>query len=154
MSGLAGERIPGLTGVWVGGAKVAALGVRASRWVTFHGLALNVATDLAPFASIVPCGLADRPVASVQGVLAAAAAAARVGSGDGRAAQGQQQQQQQLEAEQLLAEYRHGLLDAFEDVFGVELQAADSASMARLLGGGGSGVQAPAEAAAAAEAVR
>ncbi|EFN56622.1 hypothetical protein CHLNCDRAFT_12548, partial [Chlorella variabilis] len=64
-SGLRGERIPGLTGVWVGGQKVAAIGVRASRWVTYHGLALNVVNDLAPFRQIVPCGIADRPVASV-----------------------------------------------------------------------------------------
>jgi lipoyl(octanoyl) transferase len=56
----------GLTGVWVGGQKVAAIGVRAQRWVTYHGLAINVTTDLSPFALITPCGIADRPVTSVQ----------------------------------------------------------------------------------------
>ena len=66
VSGLRGERIPGLTGVWVGGAKVAAIGVRAQRWVTYHGLALNVCTDLAPFRLITPCGIPERPVTSVK----------------------------------------------------------------------------------------
>ncbi len=73
VSGLRGERIPGLTGVWVDGGKVAAIGVRASRWVSYHGLALNVVNDLGPFRQIVPCGIADRPVASVEGLLAGAA---------------------------------------------------------------------------------
>jgi hypothetical protein len=76
VSGLAGEREPGLTGVWVRGGKVAALGVRASRWVSYHGLALNVATDLAGFDAVVPCGLEGRRVASVEGLLLEAAAAA------------------------------------------------------------------------------
>ncbi len=66
VSGLTGERIPGLTGVWVGGQKVAAIGVRAQKWVTYHGLAVNITTDLTPFRYITPCGIADRPVASVQ----------------------------------------------------------------------------------------
>ena len=62
---LVGKREPGLTGVWVGGAKAAALGVRASRWVTYHGLALNVNPDLMFFDYIVPCGIEGREVASV-----------------------------------------------------------------------------------------
>ena len=62
---LAGEREEGLTGVWVGGRKVAALGVRAARWATYHGLALNVNADLAYFEHIVPCGIQGREVASV-----------------------------------------------------------------------------------------
>lgn len=57
MSGLEGERIQGLTGVWVGGRKVAAIGVRAQRWVTYHGMSLNVDMDLNPFSMIVPCGI-------------------------------------------------------------------------------------------------
>jgi hypothetical protein len=64
------------TGVWVGGAKVAAIGVRAKKWVTYHGLALNVVTDLGPFGAIVPCGIEDRPVTSVHQLLAAAGHAA------------------------------------------------------------------------------
>ena len=63
--GLPAAREPGLTGVWVDGAKACAIGVKLSRWVSMHGLALNVATDLAHFEHIVPCGIADRPVTSV-----------------------------------------------------------------------------------------
>jgi lipoyl(octanoyl) transferase len=63
--GLQGDRIPGLTGVWVEGHKVAAIGVSASRWITMHGFALNVCPDLAGFRRIVPCGIADRPVGSL-----------------------------------------------------------------------------------------
>jgi lipoyl(octanoyl) transferase len=60
--GLAGERIEGLTGVWLEGRKLAAIGVGARRWISQHGLALNVDCDLAGFAAIVPCGIAERPV--------------------------------------------------------------------------------------------
>ena len=67
--GLPGERIPGLTGVWVDGAKVAAIGVKVSRWVTMHGFAFNVNTDLSYFGNIVPCGIVDKPVTSLQKLL-------------------------------------------------------------------------------------
>jgi lipoyl(octanoyl) transferase len=60
--GLGGERIAGLTGVWLEGAKVAAIGVGARRWISQHGLALNVEVDLAGFGAIVPCGIRERPV--------------------------------------------------------------------------------------------
>ena len=72
--GITGERDAGATGVWVGPAplrKICALGVRASRYVTMHGLALNVAPDLAHFNLIVPCGLAGRPVTSMAAELGA-----------------------------------------------------------------------------------
>jgi lipoyl(octanoyl) transferase len=62
--GIAAGRIPKLTGVWVDGRKIAAIGVHISRWVTSHGFALNVSTDLSYFQYIVPCGL-TRPVTSM-----------------------------------------------------------------------------------------
>jgi lipoyl(octanoyl) transferase len=67
--GIAASRIPGLTGIWVGDHKLAAIGVRISRWVTSHGFALNVSTDLSNFALIVPCGIADKGVTSMERVL-------------------------------------------------------------------------------------
>ena len=62
--GIEAGRIPKLTGVWVGERKIAAIGVHLSRWVTSHGFALNVATDLSYFQYIVPCGL-TKPVTSM-----------------------------------------------------------------------------------------
>ncbi|MEB3202158.1 MAG: lipoyl(octanoyl) transferase LipB [Synechococcus sp.] len=59
---LHGERIEGLTGVWLEGRKVAAIGVGARRWISQHGLALNVDGNLAGFEAVVPCGLSDRCV--------------------------------------------------------------------------------------------
>jgi lipoate-protein ligase B len=67
--GIRAGRTAGLTGVWVGDAKVAAIGIRVSRWVTYHGFALNVDTDLSYFDLIVPCGLADRRVTSMEALL-------------------------------------------------------------------------------------
>jgi lipoyl(octanoyl) transferase len=62
--GIEGGRIPKLTGVWVDERKIAAIGVHLSRWVTSHGFALNVSTDLQYFQYIVPCGL-SKPVTSM-----------------------------------------------------------------------------------------
>ncbi len=74
--GIEASRVKGLSGVWVsaGGPvgnerKIAAIGVRISRWITSHGFALNVATDLRHFQLIVPCGIADRGVTSMEGEL-------------------------------------------------------------------------------------
>ena len=70
--GVSGERVPGRPGVWAGGSKVAALGVRISRGVSRHGFALNVATDLVWFDAIVPCGIADAGVTSLERLLGTA----------------------------------------------------------------------------------
>ena len=63
--GLVGYRIPGLTGVWLEGKKVAAIGIKVRRWITMHGFALNVCPDLTGFQDIVPCGIVDKPVGSL-----------------------------------------------------------------------------------------
>jgi len=68
--GLRGERIPGLTGVWVENRKIAAIGIKVSRWVCMHGLALNIDVGLTPFRrDFVPCGIADRDVTSLAELL-------------------------------------------------------------------------------------
>ena len=67
--GIEGERIEGLTGVWTAWGKLAAIGVAVRRWVTYHGFALNVNTDLSHFAAITPCGISDRPVTSMAKIL-------------------------------------------------------------------------------------
>jgi lipoyl(octanoyl) transferase len=67
--GVEASRVEGLTGVWVGGEKIAAIGVRIARWITSHGFAFNVSTDLDYFKLIVPCGIADRGVASLDRLL-------------------------------------------------------------------------------------
>jgi len=63
--GLKGDRETGMTGVWLEGCKVAAIGIKVSRWITMHGFALNVCPDLTGFKHIIPCGIADKPVGSL-----------------------------------------------------------------------------------------
>jgi lipoyl(octanoyl) transferase len=67
--GLEGYRVEGRTGVWVGKEKICAMGIRVRRWWTLHGLALNVTTDLNHFGLIIPCGIRDRGVCSLQKLL-------------------------------------------------------------------------------------
>ena len=64
--GLDAGRIAGLTGTWIGAEKIGAIGVRISRWITSHGFAFNVSTRLDHFQLIVPCGIADRGVTSLE----------------------------------------------------------------------------------------
>ncbi|WP_088240806.1 lipoyl(octanoyl) transferase LipB [Calothrix rhizosoleniae] len=63
---LRGERLPGFTGVWLEGYKVAAIGIKVSRWITMHGFALNICSDMKGFGDIVPCGITDKPVSSLE----------------------------------------------------------------------------------------
>jgi lipoyl(octanoyl) transferase len=63
--GLRAGRVEGFSGAWIGDRKIGAVGVRISRWITSHGVALNVSTDLDYFDLIVPCGIADKEVTSL-----------------------------------------------------------------------------------------
>ena len=67
--GIAATRRDGLTGVWAGTGKIASIGIGVRRWVTFHGFALNVHTDLSYFSVIVPCGLPEVRMTSMQELL-------------------------------------------------------------------------------------
>lgn len=93
--GLEAGRVSGRTGVWVGEEKVAAIGVGVRRWVTWHGFALNVSTDLDAFSLIVPCGIRDKGVTSLSRLLGREIASDEV---------------------------RPAVLHAFSEVFGLELE--------------------------------
>src|SRR5512144_88080 len=67
--GVEAGRVEGLTGTWVGHDKIGAIGVRIARWVTSHGFAFNVASDLSAFDLIVPCGIRGRGVTSLERLL-------------------------------------------------------------------------------------
>ena len=70
--GISASRIKGLTGVWVGEEKIAAQGVRISRWVTMHGFSLNVNPDLSFYDGIIPCGIFDYGITSMEELLGSA----------------------------------------------------------------------------------
>jgi len=103
--GLTGERLSGLTGVWVAERKVAAIGIKVSRWITMHGFALNVCPDLAGFAQIVPCGISDRPVGSLAELVPAID----------------------------LAQVRHQVAVAFAEVFNLQLVQSSSQPSNQLI---------------------
>ena len=63
--GVYGSRIDRLTGVWIGDEKVAAIGIKVKRWITMHGFALNICCDLSGFEKIIPCGIKDKSVTSL-----------------------------------------------------------------------------------------
>jgi lipoyl(octanoyl) transferase len=126
--GVRAFRVPGLTGVWVDGTaggdpdpgreeKLAAIGVHISRWVTSHGFAYNVSTDLRFFDLITPCGIADRRVTSLEKVLGCCVSRAEV-----------------------IAR----LSAAFGEIFGLELVPADAAELAGWLAGEAEPVGVPA----------
>jgi lipoyl(octanoyl) transferase len=98
--GIEGERHPGRIGIFVQGAKIAAIGVRVRRWVSLHGVSLNVDPDLEHFSGIVPCGLTDTPVTSLSA----------------------------LGVEADMAKVDHALRAAFEEVFGVKAISANDPS--------------------------
>jgi lipoate-protein ligase B len=98
--GIAAGRKPGLTGVWTGGRKIASIGIHVKQWVTFHGFALNVTTDLRGFDLIVPCGIRDVVMTSV-----AAERGASAGAGASAA---------------LWERTRAGVVGAFATAFGYE----------------------------------
>ncbi len=79
--GIRAERIEGLTGIWVGDAKLAAIGIKTSRWISMHGVALNVTTDLTHFERIVPCGIRGKAVTSMEKLLARRISLREVGDG-------------------------------------------------------------------------
>ena len=74
--GVRTDRIPGCTGVWVGTGKLAAMGVHVSRWVTSHGFAFNVSPDLSYFEHIIPCGIRNKQVTSLEKLVAEVKSAA------------------------------------------------------------------------------
>jgi lipoyl(octanoyl) transferase len=97
--GIEAGRIEGLTGVWVGDKKICAMGIRCSRWVTMHGFALNVNANLSYFNHIVPCGISDKEVTSLQNLL------------------GQKVDESEVKAH---------LITHFEDVFDIFISEVDS----------------------------
>ena len=104
---LKAEARPGLTGAWVGSSKVASIGVHVRHWITAHGLALNVATDLSYFAAIKPCGLGSEEITTMDALL-------------GRA----------LERSEVESE----LLCAYADVFACELVEVERRALAACIG--------------------
>lgn len=109
--GIVGERSPGFTGVWTAGRKLASIGVHARDWVTWHGFALNVTTDLSYFDLMVPCGIAQVTMSSV---------ALELGARDDAAAS-------------LGARVREQVIAGFAGVFGLDTVVLSLPELERLL---------------------
>lgn len=105
--GIGAGRHPGYTGVWVEGEKICAIGIRAARWITMHGFALNVDPDLSYFGRIIPCGIFEKGVTSMSEVL-------------GRRV--------------TTEEVRPALTEAFTGVFGMPAHALQADDLRRLAG--------------------
>ena len=116
-----------MTGVWVGDKKIAAIGVRVSRWITYHGLALNVTNDLSFFDHIVPCGLEGRGVTSV-----CTALAGQTGHADVAASSRQDDLYGSSSA--LMQECAEGLVAAMAEVFEVSLEQSKCCSWQEMEG--------------------
>ena len=107
--GIGAERSPGQTGVWTHGRKLASIGVHARDWVTWHGFALNVTTDLRYFDLIVPCGIADVEMTSVHRELGGT-----------------------LDPAELFVRTRECIVTGFTDVFNLEPATLDPAELERV----------------------
>lgn len=92
-------------GVWTDTGKIAATGIRATRWISYHGIALNITVDLSPFRDIIPCGINGRAVSSVCAHLESCGTSL-LASRD-----------HDVHDDALLAEYRTAIVEAFEDEF-------------------------------------
>jgi lipoate-protein ligase B len=114
-----GERNIGYTGVWSGGRKLASIGVHARDWVTWHGFALNVTTDLSWFGLIVPCGIADVQMTSIARELHDRALDGRLGA-------------PVPDAPALDRSARAATIDGFADVFSLEPDELDPAELERV----------------------
>jgi len=109
--GIDGTRSAGQTGVWTNGRKLASIGVHARDWVTWHGFALNVTTDLSYFDLMVPCGIAEVEMTSVQRELGPNADSSTLG-----------------------ARVRECIVDGFSDVFSLQPGTLDPADLERVAG--------------------
>ena len=116
--GIVGERSKGYTGVWTGGRKLASIGVHARDWVTWHGFALNVTTDLSFFDLMVPCGISAVEMTSVARELEHQAAAADRLAADGH----------------LGERVRTQVATAFAEIFALELAELDLSDLERVAG--------------------
>jgi len=118
-------RIEGLTGAWCDGHKLAAVGVRARRWVSYHGVALNVCPNLAHFAHIVPCGIDDRPVGSVSQMLRGEAGV--VSRSDGASTSAASVRASRDDDDELLSRARDALIASFVETFDLDVEISTSA---------------------------